>query len=388
MLVAGLLALALSAPAAAGAHAPDVSGVAAAQRACGDLIGEPVDAVTVSWTSRRRPAALSCSRMRAIALRFARRCSTATGATCRAASDVTCVAGTRRHSGRRPVTCRRDPTGSLRFALAPTLVAVGDIACPPGEPATASACRQAATANLAGFLDPAAVAILGDIQYHTGTLADFRGSYALSWGRLLSRTRPAPGNHEYATPGASGYFAYFGARAGTPGQGWYASDLGDWRLLALNSNCADIGGCGPGSPQYEWLRGELAARPRACTLAYWHHPRFSTGPHGDAPETAALWSLANAAGVDIVASGHEHHYARYTPQDDVGRPDLAGPRQFVVGTGGRSLYPFAKPARPAERFRDATHFGVLELRLRRRGYDWRFVAENLEVIDAGSDSCR
>lgn len=168
----------------------------------------------------------------------------------------------------------------------PVLVAVGDIACDPLDLAfnlglgTATRCRQAATAALAAAADPDVVAVLGDNQYEGGALSSLLSSYDLSWGRLKSRTRPAIGNHEYETSGAAGHFGYFGSRAGKADKGYYSYDLGTWHVVVLNSNCAKVS-CARGSAQEKWLRADLKANPRRCTLAYFHHPRYSSGEHGD-----------------------------------------------------------------------------------------------------------
>jgi 3',5'-cyclic AMP phosphodiesterase CpdA len=182
-----------------------------------------------------------------------------------------------------------------------------------------------------------------------------------------------PGNHEYQTPGAADYFAYFGSRAGTPGQGWYAYDLGSWRIYALNSNCDEIGGCGPGSPQEAWLRADLAANPRACSLAYWHHPLFSSGEHGSDPRMRDVAEALYESGVDVVLSGHDHDYERFAPQSPDGEPDAdTGFRQFVVGTGGAPLRGLATVA-PNSEARAASTYGLLKLTLRPTSYAWQFV---------------
>jgi hypothetical protein len=194
--------------------------------------------------------------------------------------------------------------------------------------------------RLIAGIDPAAVLPLGDDQYDDGRLGKFRRSYDLGWGRQRWRSRPVLGNHEYeASSRAAGYFAYFGRRAGPPDRGWYSYDLGAWHLIALNSNCVLVR-CDPGSPQMTWLGRDLAAHASTCTLAYFHHPRFSSGPHGDDPELLLLrpmWRVLYAAGVDVVLNGHDHLYERFAPMDPHGRADRPfGVRQFTVGTGGPS----------------------------------------------------
>jgi hypothetical protein len=282
-------------------------------------------------------------------------------------------------------------------AADPVIAAAGDIACDPTDPSfnggkgTPDDCRMRATSDLlvGGGFD--AVLLLGDNQYWVGALDAYQASFGPTWGRLGPLLRPAPGNHEYLTPGASGYFDYFGAAAGERGKGWYSYDLGTWHIVVLNSNCGDLsggGGCGPGSPQLRWLAEDLAAHPRACTLAYWHHPRFSSGTHGDDARYDAFWRELYKAGADVVLAGHEHDYERFAPQDPDAKADpLHGIRQFVAGTGGQFLRPFPT-VRPNSEVRDARTFGVLKLRLRTDGYDWDFLpAAGGTFTDRGSGGC-
>lgn len=269
----------------------------------------------------------------------------------------------------------------------PTIAAAGDIACPPGLRPTRSRCRQADTAGVIGRLAPDVVAALGDLQYDKGELSNFRRAYGPTWGRFRSRTRPAAGNHEYATPGGAGYFAYWGARAGSRGRGWYSYDLGGWHVVVLNSNCSKVG-CARGSAQERWLRADLKANPAQCTLAYWHHPRFSSGLHGNDPSVTPLWRALDAAGADVVLSGHDHSYERFGPQSSTGRTDPAGMVEFVVGTGGVNNYPIVR-RRPNSRVRRSFVFGVLELTLGDGEYGWRFVSvPGLTFTDRGSANCR
>jgi acid phosphatase type 7 len=197
---------------------------------------------------------------------------------------------------------------------------------------------------------------------------------------------PAIGNHEYETPGAAGYFATFGARAGRPGEGWYSYELGSWHVVALNANC-DVVGCGAGSPQQRWLRADLATHASRCTLAYWHQPRFSSGLHGSDDALIPLWRTLQRGGADVALSGHDHDYERFAPQAADGRLDPAhGIVQFVVGTGGASHYPVLLARRNSRTH--ATVFGVLRLTLGRGAYRWRFVAEpGVGYRDAGAARC-
>lgn len=272
-----------------------------------------------------------------------------------------------------------------------TVVAAGDIACDPGDSAynggsgTPALCRQRATSDLAMALAPDAVLLLGDNQYDFGALSAYQTAFATSWGRLGAKLRPAPGNHEYLTAGAAGYFAYFGAAAAN---GHYSFDLGGWHFVSLDSNCAQAGGCSKGSPQEKWLRQDLAAHAGMCTLAYWHHPRFSSGLHGDDAAYVSFWQTLQEGGADVVLNGHDHDYERFAPQDAFGTAEPArGLREFVVGTGGRELRPFVQISANSVR-RLVNDFGVLRLRLRAGGYDWQFVTEKGTVADGGSAPCQ
>jgi hypothetical protein len=199
---------------------------------------------------------------------------------------------------------------------------------------------------------------------------------------------PSPGNHEYKTAGASGYFGYFGRAAGNPGEGYYSYDLGSWHVISLNSNCSYVGGCGPGSPEEQWLKADLAAHSNACTLAYWHHPRFSSGLHGDTSSVAAFWDDLYQAGAEVVLNGHDHVYEHFVPLNPSGQTDPAqGISQFTVGTGGAELTEFAGDNSLSD-VQIAGANGVLVMELHRDGYNWQFVTTpNGETADKGSASC-
>jgi Bacterial Ig domain/RTX calcium-binding nonapeptide repeat (4 copies)/Calcineurin-like phosphoesterase len=263
----------------------------------------------------------------------------------------------------------------------PTLLAAGDIAsCVTfGDEATAAILE----ANPDGVVAP-----LGDLAYPNGTPTEFAQCYHPSWGRFFSRTRPAIGNHEYETPGAGGYWNYFGTLAGQPGQGWYSYELGSWHVVVLNSNCGIVG-CHPGSEQEAWLRADLAASTAACTVAYWHHARFSSGRAVQLTGTEPLWAALYENGADLILAAHDHFYERHAPQTPIGdrRADF-GIRQFVVGTGGHSHFPFLQPRLPSSEVANDDTFGVLEVTLRTGGYDWEFLPEaGRSFTDAGSGTC-
>jgi acid phosphatase type 7 len=274
----------------------------------------------------------------------------------------------------------------------PVIAVSGDIACDPTASnvsgASLSTCQQTRTSNqlLAG--NYAAVLTVGDNQYNDGTLSAYNTVFDPSWGRVKAIMKPVPGNHEYNIPGASGYYAYFGALAGDPTKGYYSYNIGSWHLVALNSNCLAVGGCGAGSPQEQWLRADLASNPATCTLAYWHHPRFSSGStHGSNTATADLWKALSDHGAEVILAGHVHNYERFAPQTSTGVSDPNGIRQFIVGTGGKSHYGFGTPIANSEA-RDATSFGILEMTLRPAGYSWRFLPATGSFTDSGTASCR
>jgi hypothetical protein len=261
------------------------------------------------------------------------------------------------------------------------LIAAGDIAgcSSDGDEATASLVE----------IRPGTVAALGDTVYDRGTPKEYADCYEPSWGRFKDRTRPAVGNHEYATRGAEGYFGYFGGAAGEPGAGYYSYDLGAWHIVVINSVCWEVGGCGRDDPQAEWLKADLAASPSLCTLAYWHFPRFSSGLHGSSDLVDAYWDLLYEHGAELVLAGHDHDYERFAPQDGQGRLDPErGVRQFVVGTGGFSHYPFPGFPIANSELRDASADGVLVLTLYENRYEWEFVSVEGETFaDAGADIC-
>jgi acid phosphatase type 7 len=260
------------------------------------------------------------------------------------------------------------------------LVGAGDIArCPAGQ--------AEATARLLDEI-PGAVFTLGDNAYDVGSPEEFANCYHLSWGRHKERTFPAVGNHEYLTPGASGYFEYFGAVAGDPDKGYYSYNLGTWHVVVINSMCPS--GCHAGSAQEQWLREDLAAHPTQCTLAYWHYPLFSTGTWGGYVEMRPLWQALYEAGTEVILNGHEHFYERFPllNPDGVRDPDR-GIRQFIVGTGGNGFHDFVPDVPPTSELRYSHTYGVMKFTLRTSSYDWEFIPVAGQTFrDTGSDSCR
>jgi 3',5'-cyclic AMP phosphodiesterase CpdA len=234
---------------------------------------------------------------------------------------------------------------------------------------------------------PGTVFTVGDHAYPTGTAAQFRDCYDPTWGRHKARTRPAPGNHDYLTGNAKAYFDYFGDNAGPDRRGYYSYTLGTWHIISLNSSIpADRR-----SKQIEWLRSDLKEHPAQCTLAYWHVPVFSSGPHGSDLQEATYmreaWRALYESGADVVINGHDHLYERFAPQDLKGKADPKGIREFVVGTGGGGLYEF-RWTRPNSEVRSNRSYGVLALILGATDYSWEFVSAAGEPFrDAGTASC-
>jgi hypothetical protein len=257
------------------------------------------------------------------------------------------------------------------------LLAAGDIA----------SCSSNGDEQTAQLLDglSGTVATLGDNAYDSGSASEFANCYDPTWGRHKARTHPAVGNHEYNTTGASGYFNYFGAAAGEPGKGYYSYDLGAWHLIVLNSEIP----MGAGSAQEVWLRADLAAHPTACTLAYWHEPRYSSGAeHGSSTKPAVVWSDLYNAGAELVLSGHDHDYERFAPMNaNSGLDPQYGVREFVVGTGGKNHY-HAGTIEVNSEVRNFDTFGVLQLTLSPSGYSWQFIpVAGASFTDRGSGSC-
>jgi hypothetical protein len=260
---------------------------------------------------------------------------------------------------------------------AAVLVGAGDIAvCGAGG--------SMATGRLLDTL-PGTVFVAGDIAYPDGTAEQFRNCYEPAWGRHRERTRPSPGNHEYGSAGAAPYFEYFGPNAGPSGLGYYGYRKGAWLVFSLNSN---VDGADRMS-QLDWLRRELRGQTSPCSVAYFHHPRFSSGPHGTVspPDVVPeLWRELYAAGVDVVISAHEHFYERFAPQTPEGMPDPQfGLRQFIVGTGGA---PLTQPVRRVANSEAVlSNFGVLRLTLEGGSYRWDFLSAEGGALDSGVGSC-
>ena len=271
-----------------------------------------------------------------------------------------------------------------------TVVAAGDVACKPPVVLSRVECSQGRTAALVQRINPSAVLMLGDAQDKFGTIGEFhaRNAYVDTWGRFLGRTIPVAGNHDWMTAGAAGYRLVFADRTG--GRFYHSRDLRNgWRLIGLDSNCVQVGGCSTSSPQARFLRRDLAANDGRPTIVIWHHPRWSSGQQGDNPAVDALWRIAvGDRDVQLVLNGHDHDYERMKPISPTGAVSASGARMFVVGTGGAFLTRRLSGLDPrSATFSSAAH-GVLQLTLRPDGYDWRFRAARGALTDWGSSPLR
>jgi hypothetical protein len=303
--------------------------------------------------------------------------------------------------------------GAIRPSGSPTATSGGSL--PPGvsptprptvPPAVAPNARDAPTFTLIGAGDiancatnganqtadllarePGWIFTTGDNAYENGSTADYERCYGPTWGRFLDRTiLPAAGNHDWNTKGAAGYVAYFGAKAAPDGPTWYSRDIGTWHIVVLDSDCAAVGGCDAGSAQGRWLAADLRASAATCTLAIWHHPRFSSGEHGDNPAVGPFWEALWAHGAELIVNGHDHDYERFAPQDPSGSERAVGLREIVAGTGGGELRKFTHAA-PNSDFRHERTYGVLRLTLAPNSYEWRFLPAAGGIGDAGITAC-
>jgi len=291
---------------------------------------------------------------------------------------------------------------------APSVVhvaAAGDMACSSSDPRFADGagrdgwCAQRAVSDLIADRDLDALFGLGDYQYEDARSDDYHDVYGPTWGRLRAITRPALGNQEYKVHDANTFTDYFGSRAPHADSGWYSYDLGQWHVVVLNSNCAFAGGCDGASPQVQWLTADLAGDHHACTIAYWHHPRWSTGLYGGDERTDTLWRALADGGADVVLAAHEHDYERFRPLDADGRQAAGGVTSFVVGSGGQAVYgpddvagggdpsPGRRLQTAASAVRIDDRPGALLLTLANGSFDWQFVDVDGTTKDQGTTPC-
>jgi hypothetical protein len=277
-------------------------------------------------------------------------------------------------------------------ATSSIMVAAGDIACAPGSATTSTTCQQLRTAAIIGTLHPKYVLPLGDLVYPAGTQPGFDHSYGPSWGQYKSITKPVPGNHEYGTTGASGYFGYFGSRA-TPLQptctsgckGYYSFSTGSWHVVALNTRCSETtDSCADFTAQAAWLDQDLSAHPARCTMAYMHNPLFSGG-YGATPEVKVLWNVLQKHHADLVITGHAHNYQRFVAQTPGGTASATGITEIIAGTGGDSLQTLSTTTNQAAHVNHT--FGVLRLALNAGGWTSKFVTTSGTTLDPASGSC-
>ena len=261
-----------------------------------------------------------------------------------------------------------NPTGQTT-----TVIAVGDIGW----------CGSAAIPLTARLIErnEGQLLLSGDLAYMQGSLTDFQRCFEPFYGQFRNRWRPVPGNHEYDTPNAAGYFQFFGSAAGPAGRGYYSFRAGDWLVLMLDSNLPS----NAGSMQYEFVRAELQINRNPCAMAVWHHPLFTSGPNGPSVGLRDLWALLQSFQADVVINGHDHLYERFGKQDAEGRPDLRGMRQFIAGTGGARLYDFHRAAANSQA-RMSAH-GVLKFTLSPTTYSWAFLETSGAISDAGAEVC-
>jgi acid phosphatase type 7 len=273
----------------------------------------------------------------------------------------------------------------------PKIAAIGDITCPSNSVyfngLNPQNCQMYKVRDLINNQKVSNVLGLGDLQYETGSLASYNNEFRAFEQPFGATFKPAIGNHEYGTAGGAGYFGYFGNRAGNNGEGWYSFDVGKWHIISLNSNC-NLVGCTTTSPQYLWLQNDLNNSSRACTIAFWHHPRFSSGAtHGNNTSVDDMYRLLVSKKVDILLQGHEHNYERFSKLDTNGMvATTGGIRSFVVGAGGKSLYGFGT-IKTGSRIRDVSNFGALFLTLNATSYNWEYKTIDNLVVDSGADNC-
>ncbi len=280
-------------------------------------------------------------------------------------------------------TKKSTKTKSIAF----TLYAAGDIAdCRKLSAADTKAAKTATLIAVNLQKDTNAYAVtLGDNTYPIGKPEEFNDCYDKTWGQFKARTLPSPGNHDYGVPLAAGYYNYFDELAGTQRRGYYKKLLGNWLILSLNSNIKDQAM----QAQLDWLKTTLKENPANCTLAFWHHPVYSSGGHGNIKTMQDAWKILADAKADIILSSHDHHYERFATMDRDGLPHPEnGMRSFVVGTGGAKLSPIFL-VKDGSELRQNDHHGALKLNLANNRYAWEFIsAENNQVLDKGQANCQ
>ncbi|MCX5206349.1 discoidin domain-containing protein [Streptomyces sp. NBC_00237] len=260
------------------------------------------------------------------------------------------------------------PTGAF------TVVAAGDIAAQCT--ASSSKCAHPKTAKLAQQINPKFYLTMGDNQYDDALLSDFQKYYDKTWGVFKAKTRPVPGNHETYDPAGplAGYKSYFGSIAYPQGKSYYSYNEGNWHFVALDSNSFDK------TEQINWLKADLAANSKKCVAAYFHHPLYSSGGHGNQPVSKPVWKLLYGAKADVVLGGHDHHYERFAPQNADGKAVSDGIVEIVGGMGGADPYAIEE-VQPNSQKRISGPYGVLKMDFTDNGYSWTYVDTDGQVKD-------
>ena len=301
------------------------------------------------------------------------------------------------------------PTAGNAAPTSVTVAVAGDIACDPGVAPNASEldpnfnggagaanfCHESQTANLIKTMNPYKVFAMGDTQYNRASTEDYAASYNPTWGAFKSKTVPVIGNHEYLTysPKAGGYFAYFGGLAGSAPNDYRSFSIGlassTWHVVVINSECTSIdngAGCAVGSPQYNWLKSDLASHANLCTVVLSHRPRWASDAWASS-DIAPLVDLMSQYHVDLLLAGHAHNYERFYTQTSAGVSSSTGIREIIVGTGGQDMRPFGTTAKNSS-LRKTNIFGVLKLTLSSGSYSWSYVADpSTPFTDSGSGTC-
>ena len=287
------------------------------------------------------------------------------------------------------------PAAVVKLAGASVLMGVGDIAgCDGGgDDKTATLVDSILKADSVAKVTDA-VFTLGDNAYQEGTAKQFANCFGSTWGNpkrgIMNKLHPTPGNHDYLSRAANPYFAYFGDKAGAAGAGYYSYDVGTWHVVVLNSEIVVLSEFSDldRKAQEDWLKKDLKDKPKPCTVAYWHEPRFSSGWHGSDARFQPIWQILYDANVDLVLNGHDHDYERFLPQTPAGLPDtLRGIPEIVVGTGGEELRGFGGKKIRNSDYRLEGRFGVLVLTLGGGEFRSAWIETNGRVWDPSGGKC-
>jgi acid phosphatase type 7 len=279
------------------------------------------------------------------------------------------------------------PIASPSAVQPPTLFGVGDL----------MQCGSPAGADLTGRLmkrlldeTPNSRAItLGDNSNDDGSEEQYQCLDQSSWGQLMARVFPTPGNHDYGTDKVLPYYFLYFPNAGSPGRGYYAYNFGGWRIYALNSEFVEPA---DRREQLDWLERDLRANANnSCTMAYFHRPPFSSGSFGSPAWTMPIFRKLYKYGVDLVATGHEHFFATLPPLDPRGNVDTSyGVPILIAGTGGAVMFPKPQRLRYAAQGERviAGRLGVLQMTLAPKGYEWAFLpVDASSPADSGRGTC-